>query len=141
MDELISALVLWLSLNFGLPQSEDHPTVLLVPPEHLAARRYGAQRAASGTEVVALYDPREQTVLLPHGWDRSEVADVSVLVHELVHHLQAKAGEEHRCPAAQEKLAFNAQDAWLKLFGTSLAESFGLDPMTLKVRTSCFSLP
>lgn len=67
----------------------------------------------------------------------STPAESSVLVHELVHHLQKVAGLLYDCAEVREKLAYQAQARWLEHFGTSLAEAFQLDPMTVLVRTNC----
>lgn len=56
-----------------------------------------------------------------------------------MHHLQNAADQVHACPGAREKPAYEAQDRWLEQFGTSLSGEFGLDPMTLLVRTSCMN--
>jgi hypothetical protein len=58
-------------------------------------------------------------------------------VHELVHHLQNVAGIPSACAEAREKPAYQAQERWLQLFGTSLAEEFQIDAMTILVRTNC----
>ena len=40
---------------------------------------------------------------------------------------------------AREAEAYAAQEAWLQLFGGSLARDFGVDPLTLLVLTACAS--
>ena len=53
----------------------------------------------------------------------------------MVHHLQSQAGTDYECPTEREKLACEAQDNWLHLFGRNLeAEINGL---ALLVSTSC----
>jgi hypothetical protein len=56
----------------------------------------------------------------------------------MVHHIQHLAGLKYECPQAHEKLAYMAQDRWLKLFGGSLAQDFDLDGLSLLVKTKCF---
>ena len=58
-------------------------------------------------------------------------AELSVLVHEMVHHLQAASDMRFACPAEREVLAYRAQGAWLGLFGESLESAFGIDAATL----------
>ncbi len=41
------------------------------------------------------------------------------------------------CPGEREALAYKAQDAWLRLFGTDLATGFGIERATLLVATAC----
>ena len=83
-------------------------------------------------EVVAAYDMEKSTILLSDGWTGSTPADFSVLVHEMVHHLQNEARLSYECPAAREKLAFAAQKKWLSLFGRSLLTDFEIDSLTLR---------
>jgi hypothetical protein len=147
MQALLAVIATWLSMNFGLLQTQEFPTVELVSPARIAALRAGG--LASGTlnvgqidtpvilSVVAVYEDRTRTIYLPEGWTAKSPAEVSVLVHEMVHHLQAVAAAKFECPAAREKLAYAAQNAWLKLFGSDLEQQFEIDPMTLLVRTNC----
>lgn len=149
MQALLTAIVIWLSANFGLPQSQDHPRIEFATQEQMEAVRYGrtgadapatARAVASGQlpQVEALYDDSTRTLYLPKGWKGASAAELSVLVHEMVHHLQGAAGLKYECPQAREELAYAAQERWLKLFGQSLADEFGIDKMTLFVRTKCF---
>jgi hypothetical protein len=65
-------------------------------------------------------------------------AQLSVLVHEVVHHFQNVLKLKYECPQEREKLAYIAQDRWLGLFGHSLSDEFALDPFSLFVKTTCF---
>ena len=152
MDALLSAIVVWLSFNFGLPATYDHPKIEFVRPIEIAFFRYQAftteaqrQVVANANvysptgrrEVVSVYDDRRNIILLPEGWTGRSPAELSVLVHEMVHHLQTKAGEKYGCSAEREKLAYEAQEKWLGLFGLSLQSVFEIDAFTLKVSTIC----
>lgn len=145
MQDLLMVLVTWLSVTFGLPADHEHPRVELVAPAAMlevqtkrALERPGAEESeADSPDVSAIYDDLSETIYLPHGWSGIKPAEQSLLVHELVHHLQKVAGLRYDCPAAREKLAYVAQSQWLKLFGRTLEGEFGLDPMTILVRTNC----
>lgn len=146
MQELLTVIVTWLSLNFGLPASYDHPRVELASPAQMAALREsrlaegaGAAPAEAGEAVFAVYDDAGRTIYLPEGWTGATPADSALLVHEMVHHLQHLAGLTFACAGEREKDAYRAQRAWLALFGRTLEEEFGLDPLTILVRTSCAS--
>ena len=80
---------------------------------------------------------RLRTIYLSEDWSDHNPGDISVLVHEIVHHLQASADMRFACPAEREVLAYRAQDAWLRLFGTNLENAFGIDSMMLLVATAC----
>src|SRR3546814_1690498 len=73
-----------------------------------------------------MYDEPSRTIYLPEGWAADSPIDVSMLVHELVHHLQHAGGLEYDCPEAQDRHAYQAQERWLNLFDTSLSDEFGI---------------
>jgi hypothetical protein len=137
MKILLTIIMTWLSSNFDLPAAHDQPDVKFVTHQEMVAVRYGGMALDTASELVALYDDKTKTILLSDRWTGSTPAEISVLVHELVHHLQNAAAHKHTCPAEREALAYAAQEKWLSLFGQSLATAFELDPLTLKVRTSC----
>lgn len=136
MKDLVTALVIWLSVGFDLPAMSEHPTIRFETPATMASIRYDGGKAGHA-RVVALYDRRAGTIYLSEGWDSRDPVDVSVLVHELVHHLQEQAGREYPCPQAREALAYEAQAEWLAMFGRTLEEEFRTNPLALKLRTSC----
>lgn len=151
MQELLTVIVFWLSVNFALPTSDELPRVALVSGERMVeVRRERSSASTASTHVAisesrdtdavdfhALYDDLERTIYLPEDWTAASPAQVSLLVHELVHHLQNVGAVRHACAAERERTAYRAQARWLELVGTSLEETFGIDPMTLLVRTSC----
>jgi len=150
---LLTALVTWIAANFDLPRDYDHPQVQLVPAMEITFLRYQAFTPAQRREVlnslpantegshrrevVAVYDDRTKTIFLPDTWTGKTPADLSVLVHEMVHHLQNSAQMNYECPGARERLAYAAQDKWLNLFGRDLSSEFELDAFTLKMTTAC----
>ena len=90
-----------------------------------------------GREVIAFYDDATRTIYLSDSWNARKPADLSVLVHEMVHHLQNVGDLRYPCPASREKIAYAAQDAWLSLFDKTLMDEFALDSFTLKLTTEC----
>ena len=148
---LLTAMETWVSSQFDLPAIHEHPRIEFAPPAKIASLRFsdllsdpGAQvepnnRAPSAQhDTIAIYDDATRTIYLPEGWSGSTPAELSVLVHEMVHHFQNLLGLKHECPQEREKLAYIAQDRWLGLFGHSLADDFALDPFSLFVKTTCF---
>ena len=89
----------------------------------------GLVPAAIIGDLDSLYD-RE-------GWSGKTPADVSALVHELVHHLQNVAGMKFGCPQEREKDAYEAQRAWLALFDRTLEQEFEINPLMVLARTNC----
>ena len=147
MQVLLTVLTTWLSIHLGIPPVEDHPKVKFAAAAEMAELHFaqaGAAADSGGREAAgfrhdleAIYDDRSRTIYLPEGWTGETPAEVSVLVHELAHHLQNTAELKYDCAEAREKPAYQAQERWLELFDTSLADEFAIDPMTLLVRTNC----
>jgi hypothetical protein len=148
---LLDAIADWLETDFQLRNvAGRHPNVALVPASCLIAMRYGAFFSDRSIEtdrstqpqqadvVLAIYKDAEETIYLPEVWSGRTPAELSTLVHEMVHHFQNLAGQKFVCPEEREKLAFEAQQRWLGLFGRSLESEFEIEKMTLLVRTSCF---
>ena len=142
---LLGAMTNWLTVNFELAPPPAHPRLVQTPPERFAALRYGhlvdAARgqapAVPEDTTVALYLDAEQTIYLAAGWAGRTPAELSVLLHELVHHLQNLSGSKHECARAREKMAYAAQQRWLNLFGRDLESEFELDGFSLLAKTSC----
>ena len=86
---------------------------------------------------MAVYSDAARTIYLPEGWSGRTAAELSVLVHEMVHHLQNLAGLKYNCSQEREALAYRAQERWLGLFGRSLAQDFAIDSFSLLVKTRC----
>ncbi len=139
MEALLTAIVTWLSVNFGLPAIYDHPQIMMTTQAEITKLRYGTDTTADGRAVVAVYDDVAAVIFLPQGWTGRTPAELSVLVHEMVHHLQTKGMLTYPCPAAREALAYSAQSKWLSQFRSDMARAFDVDPFTIKVLTSCMS--
>ena len=147
MQALLTAIVVWLSASFDLPAVYESPRVEFVSPAQMAAHRYkpllpagranNTQGDKARSDTVALYNDDTKTIYLPDGWAGRTPAELSILVHEMVHHLQNIAKLTHECPQQREKLAYKAQDKWLALFGTSLEREFEIDGFTLLAKTGC----
>ena len=153
MCAFLVTIAVWLSSNFGLDGVHECPHIEFLLAERVSeiwyARVAGAESIDRGVgasqskpseimhDIHAFYEDDSRTIYLEEGWAGSSIAERSVLVHEMVHHLQSVAGHEYDCPAAREQLAYRAQAEWLVLNGRSLQSEFGLDPLTLLVRTNC----
>ncbi len=149
MQIMLTMIVTWLSVNFALPAVYDHPDISFVAPEAMQSVRYQAAESeqsaprreptppSSTPEVESFYDDTSWTVHLSQDWTGGSPAELSLLVHEMVHHLQSAAKLTYACPGAREKPAYAAQKQWLAQFGRNLTDEFGLDPMTILVRTNC----
>ena len=90
MNALLTTIVLWLSVNFGLPANHDHPAIEFAPPARIAALRHGdlanlhSQMGTPGSpsprEVVAVYVHTTKTIYLPENWTGSTPAAYNAAV-------------------------------------------------------------
>ena len=145
-DAQLTSIITWLTNNFELAPTTTLPNVKFVSATAITERRHRAFLGAggppasapdTGRTTVAIYELTEATIYLPADWTGSTPAEVSVLVHEMVHHLQNVANTKFECPQAREQLAYAAQQRWLGLFDRTLEDEFQLDPFTLLVTTRC----
>jgi hypothetical protein len=100
MDALLTAIVIWISANYALPATFDHPRIERVASIEMAGLRYkgllsALQRKTTALQeqessfekrrdVVALYNDQTRTIYLSDKWAGSTPAELSVLVHEMV---------------------------------------------------------
>ena len=147
LDELAR----WLSENYELPYATEPPRLERVPQLRLyqlrhraflgsqAVGRSGEPLPGYQREVVAVYDDSARTVYLPESWTGETIAEQSVLVHEMVHHLQNLAGMKFACAGEREKPAYLAQDKFLKQNGLDLEKEFDVDMFTVIAISACMN--
>jgi hypothetical protein len=139
---LVAAVTGWVAADLGEPVPGEMPAVAFMDRAEMRFIRYPKAQQPSHdahgeTGVQALYLDESQTIVLPTGWSGATPAEVSILVHEVVHHFQALRGDIHACPAAREKLPFEVQGRWLEAHGESLESAFGIEGLFLLVATNC----
>jgi hypothetical protein len=141
LDTVAATVAAWVAQAMGTALPAELPALELVEPERLHALRSGSEAeppaAPPVLQVVALYDDAGRSIRLPRGWSGTTPTELSVLVHEMVHHLQNLEGRTYPCPAAREAEAYAIQERWLKQHGTDLATAFELNRLALFVLTSC----
>lgn len=148
--EILAEIVSWLAANFDLPAIYDHPRVEFASTARITNMRYGGflpdgprrilvNESANQRETVAIYNNATMTIFLPDTWTGATPADLSVLVHEMVHHLQNLGKLKYDCPAAREKPAYLAQNRWLRQFGLDLEKEFEIDMFTVVVTSACMN--
>jgi hypothetical protein len=64
-------------------------------------------------DMRAAYDPDARRIFLTLPWDAEDTFDSSILLHELVHHVQMQA-RGWDCINAAEWEAYHLQDTWLR---------------------------
>ncbi|AZO81322.1 hypothetical protein BLM15_09835 [Bosea sp. Tri-49] len=139
---MLEALAIWVGAKLGQPVPNSLPRLVFKPADQVTVLRFKQyaseiMQQQDRPNIVSIYDARENIIYLRDTWSGATAADLSVLVHELVHHFQEAQQAKFECDAAREAKAFELQETWLRLFGRSLEEDFQIDPFTLLVRTSC----
>ena len=138
MEALLTAIVLWLSINFPLPANLNHPGIKFVSAAEMIAQRTGVSASEISSDILALYSNESKTIYLMDGWTGKTPAELSILVHEMVHHLQNVGQLKFACSQEREELAYKAQDDWLHLFGRDLERDFQMDPFSILVKSKYF---
>lgn len=146
MGELIAALMIWINAYTGLPVPAEQPLVLFV--DQCEIRQIYAGSGAVDCEdmesmrAAALYMPERKTVYLPDTWQAGDLGDVSMLLHELVHHMQAESGQKMKdtgCTGGLvERPAYDAQEGFLR--GAGLDDPYkamGINKLLLFLITQC----
>ncbi len=149
---LLTEIATWLSANFELPVMREYPRVEFVSTMKLAALRYQnllpdrtdeigvnepPMQASQLPDIVGAYHDKTKTIYLADTWTGTTVAELSILVHEMVHHMQNLAELKYECAGAREKPAYIAQEEWLKRYGLDLERAFEIDKFTLFIKSSC----
>ena len=144
MEALLTVIVLWLSANFPLPANVNHPSIKFVSAAEMIAplkknklRTGDVSASEISWDIVSLYSNESKTIFLLDGWTGKTPAELSILVHEMVHHLQNVGQLKFACPEEREELAYKAQESWLHLFGHDLEHDFQMDPFTILVKSKC----
>lgn len=100
----------WVEHKMGV-KVPVYPTVI-ANQARLEEGAYNA-KAPCGGEVLAIYVPG--TVILDNArWQASDPIQLSILVHELVHHAQFYMKKQNWKPGAREQQAYRLQNRWLE---------------------------
>lgn len=90
-------------------------------------------------DTAALYDTRTQTIVLRDTWDPKNEYDLSVLLHEFIHHLQWLSGNaKSNCAGEREAQAYQTQRRFLETRGHKDTDAvLGVDAFTEAVLSMC----
>jgi hypothetical protein len=108
---LVSELENWLDRESRYKRRSIPVTVRIVGAEVLPSA--DMMPGVQGFSLRGYYDPSSATIYLFEPWSVLNPYDVSVLLHELVHHRQHSL-PHWECPNAQERPAYRLQDHWLR---------------------------
>mgnify|MGYP002862481764 CR=1 FL=1 len=148
--------MIWISTVTGYPVPEPPSIVFVETPRDLFriangcdlpdrsksdkkwCERYDKKADEFGT-ILALYDPEKKTIILQKGWTSDTIPGRSILVHELVHHMQYMSGQisKFKCQGKIEKEAYDVQNKWLEPYGLDVHKALKIGPLFLFMATQC----
>jgi len=139
VNALMLAMMSWIASVSDLSEPAGAPEVRRLPAAEIAerARPPDARQPHAGERYVALYRSETDTILVQRDWSRERLRDRSILLHELVHHMQDAAGRSYACPGVREREAYGLQRRWLERRGGSLRETLGINALHLVLVTRC----
>lgn len=153
MKTLISIMMVWISINTGFVVP-DEPLIVYMTPLEIKMYAYGCyddpipignEDACDSNTVIAgtpkaLYDPTIKTILLAEDFKPDTILNQSILLHELIHHLQYynNYDKEIECHGKLEEQAYTLQDKWLfEKYHTNVWDVVGIGRLLYHIITSC----
>jgi hypothetical protein len=135
VKDLVIAILAWIAVQLGV-QPPVAPQIEFASPQQMAQLAYGSCQPT--LPVTALYDRKTHTVYLDKGWQPDDLRNQSILLHELVHHVQESHQFPYPCMAAREGAAYSLQVKWLREHG--VADPFSLlniNEITILLASAC----
>lgn len=105
-----------LSPAMAQERTDIMPRVIVTSQEHLNFLM--GLKPDAGDRIGAVYG--EGVIYLSQGWTVRSLEDLSILLHEFVHHLQFIGALDYQCRQAAERPAYDAQIAFLEAHGETL---------------------
>ena len=120
-DEETASFIAWIAAQTGWTVSKA-PPVHFISSDELVNTFTGGKPTTY--HVEALYSNEDHSVYLSDSWRADDLRDRSILLHELVHHLQYLNHVEATCASEYELQAVKLQMTWLREQGVE-------DPLSL----------
>jgi hypothetical protein len=127
LDPLVATLLTWIVAQTGLaaPDVVPHTAVDQSP-------------IAKTENVQAFYLRATATIYLPENWRPDGLRNQSILLHELVHHVQLFNSVGMPCDRALERQAYDLQVKWLREQGVADPyKLIGTDEFTVIIFSMC----
>ena len=105
----------WIIQQTGWPTA-DIPPVKITSFAHLRELS-GLSSDAEWIRPAAFYSKSQHLIYLADSWNKDDLVDQSILVHELVHHLQIEDHIQFACWGRYEAQAYELQVQWLRTQG------------------------
>lgn len=112
VEGLIAEFASWIAENsdYAVAERPVRAVALVTKGETVGT---GERQVSLGNRTRGHYDEATGTIYIVRPWFPADPYDQSVLLHEMVHHMQVGAKHWY-CPQAQEWDAYRLQEAWLE---------------------------
>ena len=145
--------MLWVTTVTGYPMPEKLPIIKHAPPSEIYYRQYRCDAPTKHTKekcenrdpeeaekTLAIYNHHTDTIYLKAGLKDMFSKNIyeSILVHELVHHMQYESGAEFNCLGEYEEDAYEIQNKFLLSSGEKdVMDSLKLNGLFLMMIFQC----
>ncbi len=118
MKELITMLLMWIGQSTMYNVDIPHPRVVMMHPQELNEQYNKSILAKTNhvEELWAYYNTKNQTIYLRQDFRQYDPWHRSILVHELLHHVQYWNKVKFQCINQMEEQAWPLQKKYLKEF-------------------------
>jgi hypothetical protein len=117
--DVIRGYIKWIVDQTGWP-SADVPPIKTFSSDELNKMLLGPSSELEAIQPRALYSKKQHLIFLASTWKEDDVLDQSILVHELVHHLQMENNIQLECWGRYEAQAYELQIRWLRTQGIGI---------------------
>jgi hypothetical protein len=114
-SETVQNYINWIIQRTGWP-AVGVPPIKITSFAHLRELS-GLSRDAEWIRPAAFYSKNEHIIYLADSWNKDDLVDQSILVHELVHHLEIEDHIQFACWGRYEAQAYDLQIQWLRTQG------------------------
>ena len=143
--------MIWISAvtGFSVPEIPHIKSATFAEMKHISydcdnvvpATKKVCADTSVGYKTLALYIESSETIYISNDFWWPSKKDQSILLHELVHHMQfannyQKTTESCGRPDLEAQ-AYSVQSEWLKTHGMSLEKDIGIGPLYLYIITTC----
>jgi hypothetical protein len=115
-SETIRSHLNWIIQQTGWVPTANVPAIKITSFARLRELS-GLSSDAEWIRPAAFYSKGEHVIYLADSWNKDDLVDQSVLVHELVHHLQIEDHIKLACWGRYEAQAYELQILWLRIQG------------------------
>jgi hypothetical protein len=140
--------MLWISQVWGVEMPNEHPVIEYGTAQELACIFQTAKKDCdlpfdpASPGVKATYNTQTHVIHLLDDIDLSDPDQISILVHELSHHVQTANGMKYVCVGELERAAYMIQMQWLEEQGieswAAMERITGLDAFSIFLITRCY---